>query len=386
MNAKTVGYLCASDPLDVHSFSGTRLFMLRALEGAGWNVKLLGRDMVRKRWLEHKLYRLRCRLHLPERPRRYDAAKHRAQIMADLNKSGASVVFAPASSALVAEWDSPVPIVHNSDATPKLLHGYYGQFSDKEDSPEQLAQRNEVERRALQRANAVILSSNWAADSAIHDYGTDPAKVHVVPFGANVEGGADEPTIRARKLDGPCELLFIGKYWARKGGDLAVAAAEALNAMGVPARLHIVGGRPESGSLPGCVTHHGFLNKSDPQGRAQLAALLTNCHFFVLPTRADCTPVALNEASAYGMPAVSTLTGGVPTVIERGQTGELLPLEADGQAWARAIADLWADRQRYLQMALASRARYERHLSWQAWGRTVSGILAGVQREPRQVL
>lgn len=379
MNERTVGYLCATDPLDVHSFSGTRLFMLRSLEAAGWNVKLLGRDHVKKRWLRHKLNRVRRRLNKPDLPSRYDPIKHSKLIKSDLASSGASVVFAPASSSFVADWDSPVPIVHNSDATPKLINGYYDQYV-KTSPPDIMAKRDQTERRALRRADAVVLSSRWAADSAIDDYGTDPAKVHVVPFGANVQGGADEETILARKLDGPCELLFIGKYWKRKGGDLAVAAAEALNRRGVAARLHVVGSQPESGSLPACVTHHGFLNKSDPRGRAQLEALLTNSHFFVLPTRADCTPVAINEASAYGLPAVSTLTGGVPTVVARGQTGDLLPLDADGEAWADAIAGLWADRQRYQEMALATRTRYEQHLSWDAWGRAISKIIGDLPR------
>jgi glycosyltransferase involved in cell wall biosynthesis len=377
MTGRTVGFLCAMDPLDVHSFSGTLLHMLRALESAGWRVELLGRDMVRQSRWTHGLGRIRERLGLAGRPSAHDIAKHRAQILDDLRRGDASVVFAPVASPYVAEWDADVPIVHSSDATPRLLHGGYddgvGPVTDDD-----LRAQDAIERRALQRADAAVLSSQWAADSAVRDYGADRAKVHVVPLGANVPGGADEEAIRNRPLDGTCELLFIGKYWQRKGGDLAVAAAEVMNRRGIRTRLHIVGSRPERGPLPDCVVDHGFLSKADASQRAALEQLSQSCHLFVLPTRADCTPVSINEANAYGLPALSTTTGGVPSVIRPGETGELLPLDASAEAWADAIATLWADRDRYVRMALAAREHYEARLSWHAWGRAMDGILGGL--------
>jgi glycosyltransferase involved in cell wall biosynthesis len=47
---------------------------------------------------------------------------------------------------------------------------------------------------------------------------------------------------------------------------------------------------------------------------------------FVLPTQADCVPVVLTEASAYGLPILSTAVGGVSTIGEDKVNGRVFPL------------------------------------------------------------
>jgi len=46
------------------------------------------------------------------------------------------------------------------------------------------------------------------------------------------------------------------------------------------------------------------------------------------------------ESNAYGMPAITTRTGGVPDVVLDGVNGYCLPLEAGGAEYGRLIADL----------------------------------------------
>src|SRR5205085_668194 len=115
-----------------------------------------------------------------------------------------------------------------------------------------------------------LYSNDWAAASAVRDYAIDAGRVKVVPFGANVEGfgsGEDGRAIIAgRRLD-PIRLLFIGKDWERKRGNLAVAIATGLNQRGVRTHLHIVGSDAPPSPF---VTGHGFVSNATPEGQRQL--------------------------------------------------------------------------------------------------------------------
>ena len=56
----------------------------------------------------------------------------------------------------------------------------------------------------------------------------------------------------------------------------------------------------------------------------------------------DNAPVALIEACAMGLPVVSTAVGGIPDVLQDGDTGLLVP-DDDVEAMARAIVRLVSD-------------------------------------------
>ena len=101
-----------------------------------------------------------------------------------------------------------------------------------------------------------------------------------MPFGANIvcdRTVADvDRLIAARPVD-RCELLFIGRIWERKGGDVAMAVAEELNALGVPTRLTLVGSQPASGKLPDCVRSAGFLRMAGLKFRRRAGRLIFGC-------------------------------------------------------------------------------------------------------------
>lgn len=375
-----VGFLCAGDPLDREAFSGILFHMREALIGAGLDVIPIGRDAVKQTRL--KRFKRKVRFKLRGKGVNWTsgmAAKQARAIAKDMANVRPDVVFAPVASGLIGRWAYPgVPIVHATDATPKLLFGYYDRYSGPE-AEKRFADSDADERLAVGKAAAVVVSSGWAGDSLVADYGAKPDAVHVVPLGANVSGALSDDEIAARDTTGALHLLFIGAAWGRKGGDYAMAAAEALNRRGVEAVLHLVGSRPPGNeALPAAVVDEGWCDKRNPADAAKLDALMRRCHLFVLPTRADCTPVAINEAHAYGLPAVATDTGGVGSVLTPGVTGALVPAEADGPAWADAIAGLWADRDAYRAMARAARERYETTLSWSAWGRATAAVLRRV--------
>ena len=78
------------------------------------------------------------------------------------------------------------------------------------------------------------------------------------------------------------------------------------------------------------------------------------------------------EANAYGLPAITTDTGGIPGVVEEGKNGFMLPLDARGDQYANLIRKLYEDEEKYYQLVKSSRGTFEDKLNWDSWGRRVS--------------
>jgi glycosyltransferase involved in cell wall biosynthesis len=263
--------------------------------------------------------------------------------------------------------------VYLSDATNRLMVDYYVEFSSMMASSIRSADR--LEQLAIRNAKQLIYPSAWAARSAVQDYGADPESVHVVPFGANM----DTWPSREKALEPPphdiCRLLFVGTNWERKGGEIAFDTLLAVERLGVPVELTIVGCRPPERFRHEKLRVIPFLNKNNPQERAQLEELYLKSHFFLLPTRAECFSIALCEANAYGLPILSTYTGGLPELVWEGQNGFLLPMEARGDQYAARILEIYNNPSRYKELKASSRAQFETRLNWDAWGKHVNEIL-----------
>ncbi|HVB60016.1 MAG TPA: glycosyltransferase, partial [Ktedonobacteraceae bacterium] len=86
------------------------------------------------------------------------------------------------------------------------------------------------------------------------------------------------------------------------------------------------------------------------------------------------------EANAFGLPAITTSTGGVADIVRDGENGYALPYEARGDDYARLIANLWHDKPRYRLLAQTSRAAYDERLSWDAWAKAVREIIDKIVR------
>lgn len=89
--------------------------------------------------------------------------------------------------------------------------------------------------------------------------------------------------------------------------------------------------------------------------RRDVTHILASLDIFVLPTHQEALGTAFIEAGAMGLPVVATAVDGVPEVIIDGQTGLLVPVR-DGEAIARAICTLLADRTLRKQLGAAANA------------------------------
>ena len=202
-----------------------------------------------------------------------------------------------------------------------------------------------MEKTALQKSKLAIYSSEWAAQTAIEYYQADPAKVQVVPFGANIESSKTlyevKDLIELRPLN-PCKLLFIGVDWFRKGGDIALKVAQELNNLGLSTELTVIGSQPiVEGSLPSFVKPLGFISKSSREGQEKIHQLIGESHFLILPSLADCSPIVLCEANSLGVPCLSTKVGGIPTIIRTGLNGATFDKAADISEYCKYVIHLF---------------------------------------------
>jgi glycosyltransferase involved in cell wall biosynthesis len=282
------------------------------------------------------------------------------------------LIVAPAASAEIARLKTTVPLIYITDGTFRICKDYHTALSGL--SRFSIQESDQTELLAIQKASAVLISSEWCANSVLRDYGAISDKVFVKPFGANLPEDAPSPGVFDTA---PVEwnLLFISSNWKNKGGDIALEAFRRVRQKHRNVLLHLVGDKDENTELPEGVIHHGFLKKNNPQQLTRLQELFRQSHLLILPTRFDCTPVTICEASMYGIPTLVTRTGGVEGHLKEGINGYLIPYEDKGALWSDKIIELMENPGEYLKLRKKSRDIYERELNWQKYAEKMREIM-----------
>jgi glycosyltransferase involved in cell wall biosynthesis len=283
------------------------------------------------------------------------------------------LIYASSAGTEIAFVQTQVPIIYLADSTFANVLDYYPGCQNLLKISKQHGLF--VEGRAIQKSSFLLYPSQWAAQSAMRDFGAESSKIAVVPFGANLDAVPAAEIVLNKVRSKVCRLLFLGVEWDRKGGDLAFQTFLELKNRGIKTTLTVCGCSPPVGIRDPDLVVTGFLNKNVPQGRERIDWLLLNSDFLLLPTRADCTPVVLCEASAFGLPSVSTDTGGVGGVLRHGVNGLVLPITAGPEQYANAITRVFSDEPSYRALVGTARAEYESRLNWDSWGRTVSNLI-----------
>lgn len=236
------------------------------------------------------------------------------------------------------------------------------------------------EKRALSSATLATFPSQWAADSAVSRYGASRDKINVIPWGANLPNIPSQKEVESRIAQRPstrCHLVFIGRQWARKGGELLVGTVQELNKAGLPARATIIGCDPK-GLSPQMFDIHPYLDKSRPEHFAILSSVMLEAHFLFLPSRAEAYGQAFCEAAAFGLPSIGSTVGGIPTIIRDGETGFVRPLETSAAQFAAIILDTLSDRSRYLRLARQAREDFRLRLNWDSFGNRLCDAITAV--------
>lgn len=218
---------------------------------------------------------------------------------------------------------------------------------------DEMRRRRERQLDIYAKATGVIAMSRWLAASLVNDTGLPPAKVHVVHPGL-VAGNA-EPV---RPRPGPRrKLLFIGRTFASKGGDLVLKALARLRDQVDPGITLTIAGPPRFAEVPEGVNFLGALPS------AEVAKLYDTHDLFVLPTRIEGFGIVFAEALARGLPCIGRNGFAMPEIIQPPRYGSLVDGD-DPDELAKLIADALGDDELYRRCetdAAATRAYY----SWE---------------------
>ena len=196
----------------------------------------------------------------------------------------------------------PIPVVYVGDTTSELQNTYYNV------SEPTRSFLNRIERLAIHHADRVVYSSEWAKDSAVSFFHASPDKVSVVEFGANL------PDLLTQWSPLPacpecCQLLFVGKEWGRKGGDLAYETFRELHRRQFPCELTIIGSVPSDFVPDEGVTVFRHIDKARQDGLEQLAQEYEKANFLLLPTEYDCYGIVFAEAFGVWRPLLGAECG-----------------------------------------------------------------------------
>jgi glycosyltransferase involved in cell wall biosynthesis len=103
----------------------------------------------------------------------------------------------------------------------------------------------------------------------------------------------------------------------------------------------------------------------------------------VLPSLAEATSIAGLEAMACAVPLVGTRVGGIPTILQDGVTGLLIP-PRDADALAAAIGRLARDVGLRRNLGAAARQSVELSFSWPRIAARTLAVYEGVLGEARR--
>ncbi len=388
MNLDRAYFLSVFDPHDLKMWSGTPNYMISGFEQCGVPVETLGPLPPTPLGT-----RLTCRTrsftynHIFNRAfgsyitgHETGTLKHYARESSrKMTAASKDTVIITTNAPLLAFLDTQLPTVVWTDATFRGLTSTYSGYRERCNACVQ--ETLYAERIGLSRASLIVYASEWAAESAIREYGIPAERVRVVPLGANLGEAPLESRVRASICGKPMDrirLLFIGIDFERKGGPLAVETTQLLNQRGLPAELIVMGPNSLNQELRApFVQLKGFLDKKTQAGRDEFAALMFDSHWLFLPTRAECYGCVFCEASAHAVPSLATNVGGVSSAVRDGRNGRVLPSSATAADFADMLEHYWKQSAEYRALCLSSLAEYQQHLNWkQTCGRVVEELRA----------
>lgn len=184
--------------------------------------------------------------------------------------------------------------------------------------------RNRVYHRlqkfVVSRSDHIIAVSRELRDVLVSSLGADPSRLSVISCGVDTS-----MFMPLRKMDIRSQLeigrdekviLFVGHLDHNKGIDILSECARRMPDV----RFLLVGAGPARTDTENCRCIGTCPNYEIP--------IWTNAaDILVLPSRSEGTPVVLLEALSCGIPVVASRVGGIPDLVQDGETGYLVKSE-----------------------------------------------------------
>lgn len=189
-------------------------------------------------------------------------------------------------------------------------------------SEKELKKRAIIQRDFYEHCEGVFTMGAWLADFLKEKYNLPANKVHVVGAGINVPIVDADYSRKTGK-----RILFVGKDFKRKGGELVVKAFQILkNEYMKDAELYIVGPteNPLKQEISG-ITYVGNIAKEEVNYYYSL------CDVFCMPSYFEAYGIVFCEALANGLPCIARNKFSMKEIIEDGKDGYLLEKDDENE-------------------------------------------------------
>ncbi|HEX5723888.1 MAG TPA: N-acetyl-alpha-D-glucosaminyl L-malate synthase BshA [Longimicrobiaceae bacterium] len=215
----------------------------------------------------------------------------------------------------------------------------------------------EITRFSILRSDGITAVSNFLKEETVEAFQVEADDLAVIPnfVDATIYHRERYPCWKTAFLrDGEKLVLHVSNFRPVKRVRDVVRIFARLAAR-VPARLVFVGDGPdrpaaaEEARLLGIADRVVFLGKQD-----SVAELMACADLLLLPSQNESFGLVALEAMASGVPVVATRAGGIPEVVDSGETGFLGEV-GDVEAMGDAAAAILADPVRWQRMSEAAR-------------------------------
>jgi starch synthase len=247
-----------------------------------------------------------------------------------------------------------------------------------------------IEGTAYRNADGVVAVSAAMKEDVQNLYGVHPDRVRVIHNGIDPDEYRprhDPEVLRALGVDPDVPIvLFVGRITRQKG---ILHLVRAIRHLRPGVQVVLCAGAPDTPEIGAEMAALVDEVKRDstvpvvwiPQmlDKPRVIALYAHAAVFVCPSVYEPFGIINLEAMACETPVVASAVGGIPEIVVPGETGILVPIQAEGggsvepadpEAFSRALADavneLMDDPDRRAAMGRAARARVEAHFSWRA--------------------
>ena len=247
-----------------------------------------------------------------------------------------------------------------------------------------------IERTAYENADGVVAVSQSMKRDVNDLYGVPFERTRVIPNGIDLDEykpKPDEEVLKRYGIDPSTPyVLFVGRITRQKG---ILHLVNAIKDFRPGTQVVLCAGAPDTKEIEAEMTERVETARAEGEQsivwvrqmvpRENIITLYTHAALFVCPSVYEPFGIINLEAMACETPVLASKVGGIPEIINDGETGLLVPFEQAGEDdfgpkepekfskdLAEAVNQLLENPERLQEMGRASRNRVEEKFSWKA--------------------